>query len=150
MTNLAGPPRIKKRYNLEHCEAVVVLLMRSFSSRLLFLQNELCFASFVGEYYPSQNLHSLLVCCFCFCLFLLSFRLMIKIMMAKNQELQMVPIPKEERSIMKRRKMRKKRGPLSLRNHIGEQKCSWTQFLGYAQPSIFFQAALKQVPPTEF
>lgn len=40
MTNLAGPPRIKKSYDLEHCEAVVVLLMRSLSSRLLFLQNE--------------------------------------------------------------------------------------------------------------
>lgn len=64
---------------------------------------------------------------------------MIKIMMVKNQELQMVPIPKEERSIMRRRKMRKKRGPLLLRNHIGEPKCSRTQFLDYTQPSIFFK-----------
>lgn len=46
--------------------------------------------------------------------------------------------------------MRKKRGPLWQRNHIGEPKCSWTRLLDSAQPSIFFHAALKQVPPTEF
>lgn len=148
MTDLADPPGIKKSHDnwntvrLYWCCWWGHFLHAFSSSKMNY------FAAFVGEHYPSQTLRSLLVCCFC--LFLLSFRLKIKIMMAKNEELQMVPIPKEERSIMRRRKMRKKRGPLSLRNRIGEPKCSRTRLLDSAQPPIFFHAALKQVPPTEF
>lgn len=41
-------------------------------------------------------------------------------------------------------------GLLLLRNHTVELKCNWTQYLDSAQSTIFFQAALKETPPTEF
>ena len=77
--------------------------------------------------------------------FLLSFSLMIRIMMVKNKEFTTGRILKEDRSIMRRRTM-KKTGLLLLRNHIAELKCNWTQFLDCAQPTIFFLSCSKTNP----
>lgn len=44
--------------------------------------------------------------------------------MEKNRKFEMTPVPKAERNIMRRRKRRRKTGPLLLRSPGDELKCN--------------------------